>query len=147
MTKEILFKCLGADGRAPMGTGRWSLPTKRADGTWEPGEWMPKIAGPLVTCSKGYHLTRLDHLSEWLNEEIYEAEVAPGATVVEADGKIVVSSARLLRRFETWTPKTARLFAADCAERVLHFYEDRYPGDLRPRKAIEAARAYAAQLP
>jgi hypothetical protein len=39
--------------------------------------------------------------------------------------------------------------AADLAERVLHIYEAKYPGDLRPRKAIEAARsgdknAYAA---
>ena len=39
--------------------------------------------------------------------------------------------------------KEARLFAADCAERVLHLYEDKYPGDDRPRKAIEAARMFA----
>ena len=31
-------------------------------------------------------------------------------------------------------------FACRCAEHVLHFYEDKYPNDLRPRKAIEAAR-------
>jgi len=37
--------------------------------------------------------------------------------------------------------------AADFAERVLHYYENKYPNDDRPRKAIEAARnnnAYAA---
>jgi len=32
-------------------------------------------------------------------------------------------------------------FAADCAERALPKFEDRYPDDARPRKAIEAARA------
>jgi len=32
-------------------------------------------------------------------------------------------------------------FASTCAEHVLHFYEDKYPNDDRPRKAIEAARA------
>ena len=40
-----------------------------------------------------------------------------------------------------------RFVAADFAERVLHFYENKYPNDDRPRKAIEAARnnnAYAA---
>ena len=42
-----------------------------------------------------------------------------------------------------------RFVAADFAERVLHFYENKYPNDNRPRKAIEAARnnnadAYAA---
>jgi hypothetical protein len=30
--------------------------------------------------------------------------------------------------------------AADIAESVLHIYEEAYPGDLRPRKAIEAVR-------
>jgi hypothetical protein len=38
----------------------------------------------------------------------------------------------------------ARLFAADCAEHVLHLYEQRHPTDPRPRLAIEAARQYAA---
>jgi len=34
-------------------------------------------------------------------------------------------------------------WAADCAERVLAYFEDVFPGDDRPRKAIEAARAWA----
>jgi hypothetical protein len=33
-------------------------------------------------------------------------------------------------------------FAADCAERVLPKFEERYPADKRPREAIEAARAW-----
>jgi len=33
-----------------------------------------------------------------------------------------------------------RFVAADFAERVLHIYENKYPNDNRPRKAIEAAR-------
>ena len=41
------------------------------------------------------------------------------------------------------TDTTARLFAADCAEHVLHHFEAMYPDDTRPRKAIDAARAYA----
>lgn len=35
------------------------------------------------------------------------------------------------------------LFACDCADRVLHLYEAEYPGDNRPRNAVNAARAYA----
>ena len=31
-------------------------------------------------------------------------------------------------------------FTCRCAEHVLHFYEDKYPEDTRPRQAIEAAR-------
>jgi len=37
----------------------------------------------------------------------------------------------------------ARIFAADCAEHVLHIYEDKYPDDKRPREAIQAARLFA----
>jgi hypothetical protein len=31
-------------------------------------------------------------------------------------------------------------FSCRCAEHVLHFYEDKYPDDKRPRLAMEAAR-------
>ena len=39
--------------------------------------------------------------------------------------------------------KVARLMAADFAEAVLPIYERIYPGDNRPRAAIQAARDYA----
>ena len=41
------------------------------------------------------------------------------------------------------TEQEQRLIAADFAERVLPLFEAEYPDDDRPRKAIEAARAYA----
>ena len=34
------------------------------------------------------------------------------------------------------------LWAVDCAERVLPFFEEAHPDDDRPRKALEAARAW-----
>jgi hypothetical protein len=39
--------------------------------------------------------------------------------------------------------KTLAVWAADCAERVLHYFEEKYPGDARPRTAIEACRKWA----
>ena len=36
-----------------------------------------------------------------------------------------------------------QLFACDCAERVLHLFDAEYPGDDRPRRAVEIARQYA----
>ena len=36
-----------------------------------------------------------------------------------------------------------RLWSCDCAEHVLPIFERTYPDDDRPRKAIEAGRAYA----
>ncbi len=38
--------------------------------------------------------------------------------------------------------KVLALWAADCAEHVLPYFEKKYPRDERPRKAIEAARAW-----
>ncbi len=35
------------------------------------------------------------------------------------------------------------VWAADCAEHVLHVFEEMQPGDGRPRRAIEKARAWA----
>jgi hypothetical protein len=35
------------------------------------------------------------------------------------------------------------VWAADCAAHVLHFFEEAHPGDERPRRAIEQARAWA----
>lgn len=35
------------------------------------------------------------------------------------------------------------VWAADCAEHVLHFFEEMYPSDLRPREAIQQARAWS----
>jgi len=39
--------------------------------------------------------------------------------------------------------KAIRLFACDCAERVLPIFEKEHPKDKRPRKAIEVSRSYA----
>ena len=38
--------------------------------------------------------------------------------------------------------KALALWAADCAERVLPYFEEKHPEDDRPRKAIEAVRAW-----
>lgn len=38
--------------------------------------------------------------------------------------------------------KTLAIWGADCAERVLTFFEKKYPKDNRPRNAIEAGRAW-----
>lgn len=50
-----------------------------------------------------------------------------------------------LRRGGTLTDSNHHLlalWAADCAEHVVHFFEELQPMDSRPRQAIEAARAW-----
>lgn len=41
---------------------------------------------------------------------------------------------------ETMGHLQAVRWAADCAEHILHFYEEKHPNDGRPRQAISAAR-------
>lgn len=51
-----------------------------------------------------------------------------------------------IRRGGTLTDSDHRLlalWAADCAEHVLHLFEDEQPSDPRPRRTIESTRAWA----
>lgn len=136
------YKVLGADGESWFGGGGvWSLPTLNDDGTYTPGDWMPEIA-EVIPCRSGYHYCVGEgELIHWLGPTIYIVE--PGPVVALHENKHVTNAARLIRPVDTWNERTARLFAADCAERVLHLYERSYPNDKRPRAAIDASRAIA----
>ena len=133
------YKVLGLKGEAIHGgSGRWHLPRGK-----RPGKWMPPIADP-VPCKRGYHVVTAAQLLTWLElaeATVYRVEVR-GALVHDAY-KSVVEQARLLGPCLAWNPRVERLFAADCAERVLPIFEREYPTDDRPRKAIAAARAFA----
>ncbi len=52
---------------------------------------------------------------------------------------IVIKS---MRKFNKQDQRLLAIWAADCAERVLPFFEKAYPQDDRPRKAIEACRTW-----
>lgn len=100
---------------------------------------MPELVG-LEPCRRGYHVARIDQLTDWLGPAIWLCEVA-GERVEEVH-KVVVGRARLLSR-TLWDDRRAWLFAADLAEHVVHLFEVAHPGDVRPRRAIERAREYA----
>jgi len=137
----MYFKVLNAKGESCNGGhGEWSLPSKKKDGTWNPGKWMPPIEGKLVLCKNGYHLCREKDLIIWLNVAIYEAEYR--GEMIEGDEKIVCREVRLLRKMN-WDERIARLFAFWCAEQVLPIFEKQYPNDTCLRKAIETARLFA----
>jgi hypothetical protein len=131
------YKLLNTDGSACNGgTGRWHLPT-----TGGPGKWMRRIKDPCA-CQRGYHLVTIEHVLEWQGAALFRAEYE-GACDYRSPDKIAVERARLTCRIELWNERILRLFAADCAERVLPIFERQRPGDDRPSKAIVAARAYA----
>ena len=106
------YKILDENSRSPYAGTKYNLPTKK-DGEWIPGEWMPTIEGAIIECRVGYHLCRTDDIIHWLDAEIYEAEI--GEFCIEFDRKVATEKIRLLRKIETWTEKTARLFAVWCA--------------------------------
>jgi hypothetical protein len=47
-----------------------------------------------------------------------------------------------MKKYGTQDQRLMATWAADCAERVLPFFEKAYPGDDRPRRALEACRAW-----
>ena len=131
----MLFKTL--DGLRPAtadtdyrypGVGRW---TRRLD------------PDKLRLCGYGYHYVTDGQVLDWLAATIYEAEPCSEHAPLTDGDKSVTCRLRLVRRFDGWNDRTARLFAADCAERVLPLFEGLYPDDSRPRDAIVAARRFA----
>ena len=137
-----LYKVINEDGScAHGGDGTWSLPTRNEDGIWTPGDWWV-VEGELELCENGLHMCDgEEQLVRWLGAAIFEAEY--DGEIVRGDDKVVVRKARLSRKFDAWNERAARLFACDCAEHVLHIFEDAYPDDTRPRQAVETARRFA----
>jgi len=136
-----LYKVLVEDGTASQSGYRWPLPENGA-----PGPWV-SVTGPLVRCEHGLHLAPGERgLLEYLDRGpvVWLAEPWPSCRVHDYGIEVVVRRARLVRQVEGWTEATARLFAADCAERAL--LRERAAGREPARRswrAIEVARQRA----
>ena len=128
------YKFLNPKGRCVYTNGVWHLPENG-----KPGRWMPKT-GPVEECKCGYHIVNKSHLIHWLAPELYEVETRGGVTIY--GDKCAVRQARVIKRVESWNEKTAALFAADCAEAVLHIFESKFPNDYRVRECIDATRGF-----
>ena len=125
---ERLFKVLTKD----------ATPCHGGNGKWNThGKWMPRIEN-IALCQRGYHLCRERDVVGWLGPTIWEA--AYRGERIDGSDKIVVSQARLIRRLKTWSDRTARLFACDCANRAMRKYGN---GDKRSLTAIKVTRAFA----
>ncbi|MFA6525366.1 MAG: putative immunity protein [Patescibacteria group bacterium] len=59
----------------------------------------------------------------------------PGLVRIDLDQPIV----ELVKKTDH---RTLGIWAADCTERVLHYFEEKYPKDHRPRQAIETLRKW-----
>ena len=107
------------------------------------GRWARHLdPDKLELCRYGYHYVEGSQVLDWLADTIYEAEPCPDHEPLSGGGKLVSCRLRLVRRFDGWTPRSAVLFAVDCAEHVLPLFEVVFPDDSRPREMIVAVRRF-----
>jgi len=138
ITDKTLLKVTGTNATPCYGgIGQWHKPHSQK----RPGKWMPLIKY-IIPCKRGYHVCEGEQVLRWLGPELYEVEIR-GRADKRGKDKIVAQQARLVKRIKTWNDRTVRLFACDCAKRVLRIFEDICPKDKRPAEAIKIARAFA----
>jgi hypothetical protein len=133
--EERLFKVLRAGAEEPQLTG--SL-------RWIPGVWQELESGSIYTLGYARGEQVLSHLGIgpelWRFETTLKSDVfLPACQTLQT----TIGSSRIGKittRYEAWTLSTMVAWATDCAEHVLPIFEVRFPGDTRPRNAIQAAR-------
>ncbi|WP_395543238.1 putative immunity protein [Neotabrizicola sp. sgz301269] len=79
----------------------------------------------------------IKHLGKTVTEARKDETPLPVLTVMYSNG---LDDALWVLDRAVGNERICRLFAADCAESVLHLFEAERPGDTRPRDAIAVAR-------
>lgn len=132
-----LFKFLKSDRKSPY--SGYEYPP--------PGAWTSEIHGAPVKYRRGYHLARPRDLSQWIDTELWVAEIREPARSVEChDCVLTTSSIRLVELIDEWDLETMAIFTRDCVERarfaVNHINHAIHRGNVS--KAAFAATAAAA---
>ena len=134
MTKQKLWKSLKyRDGKIVSGHDR---------SKWIVGEWRTNPY-PVVKECEGLNCCPciVDAMGYVSCDVLAEVEIR--GTQITGNDKITAQEMRLIRAWR-WTPDDSLALAIYAAELVIEYYETKYPTDDRPRKAIEAAKAYLA---
>lgn len=87
----------------------------------------------------------LDQRVKWHIEHVRNCSCRPlgGKILEEIKKRYMNTHQEFWIFFNRNDHKALALWAADCAEHVLPFFEEKYPEDSRPRKAIEKCREWA----
>ena len=127
------FACEDEQGRA--------YSPNKPDEKWRIGQ-RRTLKGEIIPCQYGYHASRSlwDALRYAPGALACKVELS-GTIVPHGDDKYAASTRKLVAAVNV--ERELRLFAADCAEHVLYLFEEKYPDDDRPRKAIQSARDFA----
>ncbi len=129
MKTKKLYKFLRTNLKSDNGKNR----------NWKIGEW--KKEEKLEMCKSGFHASRTPlQAFEYVKGEILAEVEARGESIIEYD-KECWSEMRILKAWH-WTKEDSVSLAIFAAEQVIDIFEKKYPNDDRPRKAIEAAKAW-----
>ena len=108
---------------------------------WAVGQTR-RVTGPIELCERGYHSSPTP---------IAALEYAPGPMLclVDVSQPVAVDDDKQVSRRRTLVQavdatETLHRVACDIAEDVLPIFEEQYPNDDRPRRAIEAKRLWLA---
>jgi hypothetical protein len=104
------YKFLDGQSRGRFSQRTWSLPNGA-----QPGAWM-HIEGAPEPCVRGFHAMRTKHLPFWLDQQLWEAELA--GACVETESLLVAERARLVRRVDAWNEDAWTALGAFCRERT-----------------------------
>jgi len=104
------YKFLDGTGRAVFSGFRWLGPGPGD----EAGPWIETDA--VVPCREGVHGCRPSAVAFWLNEDLWEVDLA--GEIVDVGTKIVAGRGRLRRRIDEWADGGAREFAEATAFRA-----------------------------
>ncbi|GIV03642.1 MAG: hypothetical protein KatS3mg015_2472 [Fimbriimonadales bacterium] len=108
------------------------------------GLWTYPISSELVPGLNAYHGANVNQLPLWINRDLYVVE-SLDEWIDDGEKLYTRGPIRIVEHLTGWNKSTARLFATDCAERVLPIWERHRPNeDLL--KTIQAAREYANGL-
>jgi hypothetical protein len=129
MKKQLKYKFL-----------REGLKSNSGNLTWEIGKWVHE-KGKLDICNNGLHCSLYpDQAFSYVQGEILALVETKGKAIIQED-KECWSDMRIVKAYK-WTKTDSVELAIFAAELVIDIYEKQYPNDDRPRKAIEAAKAY-----
>jgi len=107
---------------------------------WKKNIWYT-IDGPLSICNKGFHCSKeIQQAFSWVQGRYLCIVEVRGDSIIHKD-KQCWSEMRVTEAYP-WKKKDSVAIAIYAAELVIDNFETEYPNDNRPRKAIEAAKAY-----
>jgi hypothetical protein len=119
-----------------------AIKSAHGDLTWTVGKWE-HVDGRIEACINGLHCSeRIREAFSYVQGSVLARVEVKGDVDAEQD-KAAYSDMRIIKAYR-WSKEDSVALAVFAAELVIGIFEKHRPDDDRPRKAIEAAKAYLA---